>query len=119
MNIKSKLTGIEKRDDNWQALDLGNLDHLNFLTKFSTWLKDWEDSKSKGLSKETFYCLKQTTSPMPDLINYLLTKKDLDYVLTGNLSSDPIEGRFGRYRRSAGTNYFISVRQILEAEVSN
>ena len=53
---------------------------------------------------------------MPELTKYLLIEKDLDYVLTGNLQSDPIERRFGRYRRSAETNYFISVRQILEAE---
>ena len=53
---------------------------------------------------------------MVGLIPYLLNEKKLDYVLSGNLQSDPLEGRFGRYRRSAGTNYLISVRQILEAE---
>ena len=55
---------------------------------------------------------------MPELIKYLLNEKELDYVLIGNLQSDPIERRFGRYRRPAGTIYFISVRQILEAEKS-
>ena len=55
---------------------------------------------------------------MSELIKYLLTEKDLDYVLTGNLQYDPIERRFGRYRSSAGTNYFISAWQILEAEKS-
>ena len=53
---------------------------------------------------------------MPKLVSYLLTKKKINYVLPGDVSSDPIKGRFGRYRRSAGTNYFISVYQILEAE---
>ena len=53
---------------------------------------------------------------MPELIKYVLAEKKVDYVLAGNISSDPLEARFGRFRRSAGTNYFISVRQILEAE---
>ena len=75
-----------------------------------------ESSDKQGFSKETFLCAKQTSSSMVGLIPYLLNGKKLDYVLTGNLQSDPLEGRFGRYRRSAGTNYFISVRQILEAE---
>ena len=56
----------------------------------------------------------QTTSfTWQDLIPYLLKK--LDYILTANLQSDPIEARFGSYRRAAGTNYFNSVQQILEA----
>ena len=36
--------------------------------------------------------------------------------MTANIQSDCIEGRWGSYRRSAGTNYFISVCQVLEAE---
>ncbi|QQP35188.1 Putative LOC101234561 [Caligus rogercresseyi] len=38
------------------------------------------------------------------------------YVLPSLFQSDPIEKRFGWYRQLSGGNYFISVRQILEAE---
>ena len=58
----------------------------------------------------------QTTSAMPELAEYLLEKKSLDFVLLGQISSDPIEKRFGQYRQLAGANYFLSVRQFLEAE---
>ena len=37
-------------------------------------------------------------------------------MLLGQMQSDPLEHRFGSYRRMAGSNYFISVRQIIEAE---
>ena len=58
----------------------------------------------------------QTTSAMPELAEYLLEKKSLDFVLLGQISSDPIEKRFGQYRQLAGANYFLSVRQFLETE---
>ena len=41
LNVKSTLTCKAKRDDNRQALNVDNLDHLNFLTAFSSWLEDW------------------------------------------------------------------------------
>ncbi len=44
------------------------------------------------------------------------TKKSYQYVLLGKFQSDPIESRFGWYRQLAGANYFLSVRQFLEAE---
>ena len=37
-------------------------------------------------------------------------------VLLGKLSSDPIEKRFGQFRQLSGANFFISVRQLLDAE---
>ena len=51
-----------------------------------------------------------------DLATYLLTEKQFHYVLLGQFQSDPLERRFGIYRRMGGCNYFVSVRQILEAE---
>lgn len=51
-----------------------------------------------------------------ELAEYLLQEKDLAYVLLGKINSDPLERRFGWYRQLAGANYFISVRQFLEAE---
>lgn len=45
-----------------------------------------------------------------------MDEKNLDYVLLGLINSDPLEGRFGWYRQLAGTNYYLSVWQFLEAE---
>lgn len=116
LNIKSEFSGQAKLDANREPINSSNLDRLQFLKSFVTWLQDWENSDKHGLSKETFLCAKQTSSSMAELIPYLLNERKLNFVLTAKLQSDQLEGRFGRYRRSAGTNYFISVRQILEAE---
>ena len=106
LNVKSTLTGTEKRDPNREKLTSDDVSRLN----------EWKKSGTIGLSTETFRCAEQTSNAMPELINYVLAEKKVDYVLTGNISSDPLEARFGRFRRSSGTNYFISVNQILEAE---
>lgn len=38
------------------------------------------------------------------------------YVLLGKFQTDPLELRFSKYRRMSGTNYHISIQQILESE---
>ncbi len=71
-----------------------------------------------GLSKETFLATKQTTKGLFDIAKFLLEKKEFNFVMLGRLQSDPIERRFGWYRQLSGGNYFVSIRQILEAEKS-
>ncbi|KAG1677763.1 Neogenin [Nymphon striatum] len=53
---------------------------------------------------------------LPAIAQYLLDL-GFQYVLLGQLQSDVIESRFGRYRQMSGANYFVSVKQILEAEL--
>ena len=48
----------------------------------------------------------------------MLIEREFEYVLLGQFQSDVIEQRFGWYRQLSGANYFVSVRQILEAEKS-
>ncbi|QQP56622.1 Putative LOC100202460, partial [Caligus rogercresseyi] len=69
-----------------------------------------------GLSRETFLAAQHTANVLQELANYLLTEKGFQYALLGKINSDPLEQRFGWYRQLAGANYFISVRQFLEAE---
>ena len=40
----------------------------------------------------------------------------LEFILTGHISSDFIESRFGWYRQILGANYYNSVLQFLQAE---
>ncbi len=70
------------------------------------------------LTRETFLATKQTTWALREVAKYLLEEQKFKYVLLGQLQSDPIEKRFGWYRQLSGGNYFVSVRQILEAEKS-
>ncbi len=71
-----------------------------------------------GLTRETFLATSQTTKSLIGVTKYLLTEKTYKYVLLGQLQSDSIEKRFGWYRQLSGGNYFVSVRQIIEAEKS-
>ena len=54
----------------------------------------------------------------PLLIQNLLETRGLDYILNGNIQSDPLEKRFGRYYQLSGANYFGSEKQTLDAEKS-
>ena len=51
-----------------------------------------------------------------ELAEYLLDYHGFKYLLSGKLMSDPIEGRFGWHRQLNGGNFFMSVKQVLEAE---
>ena len=90
-----------------------------FLQKFVSWLNEWErmaKGTKTGLSKETFLAAQHTANALHELANYLLSQKGFEYVLLGKVNSDLLEQRVEWYRQLAGANYFISVRQFLEAE---
>jgi len=53
---------------------------------------------------------------MIELSKYLLEQLQFKYVLTGKFQTDCLEFRFAQYRRLAGTNYHVSVREIMETE---
>jgi hypothetical protein len=119
VNVQSKFAATHKRDDRRLHISAEEKTQLQFLQAFYEWLAEWQamlNSKKTGLSRETFLAAMQTTSALKELAEYLLEGTCLEYVLLGKINSDPIERRFGWYRQLAGTNYFISVRQFLEAE---
>ena len=116
LNVKTPYLGQKKRDLTREPITSVDDWKLSFLLDFQAWLDSWEKSRKKGLTKETFTAMKQTSGAIVPLARYLLTEKKFDYVLLGQLQSDPIEKRFGWYRSLAGSNYYVSVRQILEAE---
>ena len=118
LNLKSRSKGIRKRDPDSDPINAGNIGNLEFLNKFATWLEEWMKSEKSGLSKQTFLSCQQTSQSFPLLVKYLIEKRGLDYVLSGNFQSDPLEKRFGRYRQLSGANYFGSEKQFLEAEKS-
>ena len=53
---------------------------------------------------------------IPDLVMYLQEKRGFSYLLTGKLTSDPTEGCFGWYRQVNGGDYFMCVKQLIQAE---
>ncbi len=123
LNVKVPNLGIRKRNKYMKPVSNENLSNLAYLKTFSSWLEAWRDySKTMGvktsLTDETFLATIQTTKASIEVAEKLLSLDGMRYVLLGNLQSDPIERRFGWYRQLSGGNYFISVRQILEAEKS-
>ncbi len=123
LNVKKRSLGFMKRNKLMKPVTINDKSNLQVPETFGAWLKRWrENSRLSGartcLTEETFLACIQTTFATIEIARQLLEHDDFSYVLTGNLQSDPIERRFGWYRQLAGSNYFVSVRQILEAEKS-
>ncbi len=123
LNVKSVSIGTRKRNKFMRPVSKEDTSNLSTLELFGKWLKKWRDSArlSGGkmcLTEETFLATIQTTYATVEAASSLLGRKEFSYVLLGHLQSDPLEKRFGWYRQLAGANYFVSLRQILEAEKS-
>lgn len=114
-NIKTTRKGKEKRLSDATPL-LPNDKRLDTLRRFSDFFQRWEESKLPGLTAPTFLAVKSCSSTLADLAEHLFSHHSFPYVLPGRLVSDWIEQRFGRYRQFHGGNYYISVRQIFQAE---
>jgi hypothetical protein len=119
-NVKSVDKGLRKRDSDCNPIRDVNDAQMVFLRDFYYWLIQWEsmnlNSREGCLTSETLFALKHTVQTFLVLVPYLLHDMKLTYVLTGTFQTDPLEGRFGVYRRMSGTNYHISVAEIMESE---
>lgn len=116
LNVKTSSIGFHKRDINRDPITSVDDWKLQFLHQFNNFLEKWEQSKKPGLSKETFLALKQMNAALIGVTKYLLQSCGFNYVLLGKLQSDEIESRFGWYRQLSGGNYYISYKQLLDAE---
>lgn len=114
--ISSYIAGQHKRDDfSRPILDTDDF-KLDYLRKSVLIFKEWQASKRSGLSHPTFTAVIQSFSALIDLSIYLLERHSFSFVLLGKFQSDPLEGRFGYYRQLSGGNFYISCRQLLQAE---
>ena len=125
-NVKNRYAGQRTRDLVRTSIsndeNVGDMGGVQLLTKFAGWIKLWENTCIEkkdfkhGLSRETFKTSQHTSRGLAAVAIYLIDEKGFSYVLLAFLSGDPIERRFGWYRQLSGANYFLSVRQFLEAE---
>ena len=115
-NVKTPTAGARKRDEFRVPIQSADDWKLRFLEDVSKWLKTWKESGRLGLSQETFLANIQSFRALADLSRHLIQTEDFQYVLPGQIQSDDIERRFSWLRHLAGSNYFVSVRQILESE---
>ena len=110
------ISGEHKRDDFSFPIQSVDDFKLVYLRTGITILTEWQSSKRDGLSSPTFTACIQTFRALIDLSIYLLERHGFLCVLLGKFQSDPLEGRFGHYRQLSGGNFYISCRQLLQAE---
>lgn len=99
-----------------KVIEDGDHPGLQYLEEAKNILEEWKQTGNAGLTHETFSACIQTMGALPELAKYLLERHNFQYVLSGKLMSDPLEGRFGWYRQVNGGNFFMSVHQLLLAE---
>ena len=116
INVKTPCVGFEKRNEYREPVRAMSDFVIERLDDYLTFFKTWENSKKSGLSKPTFVACELMCESLRNISSYLLNVCGFSYVLLGNIQSDVLEKRFGRYRQMSGSNYFISVRQVLESE---
>ena len=104
----------KKRDPMYSTMkDVNESISGKYLQEAKQIFFDWQKSSNAGLSHETFTACIQTMGAVPELAKYLIDYHGFQYLLSGKLMSDPIEGRFGWYRQLNGGNFFMSVKQLL------
>lgn len=118
LNVKHPFKGRNTRDASSDPIRHVDDQQLMYFDRIVKWLDRWDKFglKTGILTKETFKALRHTVKTLIDLSKYLLTDLQFKYVLTGKFQTDPLEYRFSQYRRLAGTNYHVSVREIMESE---
>ena len=81
------------------------------------WFERWKTrNPSDGLSREITFAVNHSTLAIIELVEYLLTKEDIEFVPLELIQSDYLEGRYGWFRLLNGGNYYASVLQFLQAE---
>jgi hypothetical protein len=83
------------------------------------WLEQWKQmSYGQGfLTLDTYHhALSHTTRSLISLIKFSLQSLNVNYVLTGKFQTDNLERTFAKYRNLSGSNYNVSVQQVMEAE---
>ena len=98
---------------------INNDERFCFLDKVVQWLDTWKflPGKVGKLTPQTFSSFRHSCLVLPQIVNYLTSETcGFAYILSSRLQNDPLEHRFGVYRQMSGTQYNISVLQILESE---
>ena len=120
MSHKSfSVSGRNKREIFFDPLRRENPWQISYLRESAEYISKWYSSNPSPihcLTPATYGAVRQTLMAIADLCESLFTNQDCFYLLLGKFSSDPIEARFGAYRQMAGANYYISCKQLFEAE---
>ena len=92
---------------------------VSYIAEFCSCLETCraDSDPLKDLTWQTFETAIRTCQAIIAIVMYLFDRyPELDFILLGNIVSDYLEGRFGRWRQLCGANYYNSVTQFLQAE---
>ena len=115
INVKDSTVGIRKKNENRKPIACVNDSRLSLLDSYCNFFKKWKETGKQGLTPETNVACISMCQTLPQLARFLL-HKGFSFVLLGHVQSDQLEHRFGSYRQMSGSNYFISVKQVVESE---
>ena len=119
VNVSHPKKGLFSNNNDAQPFSSLDDERLHFMNQFIVWLNAWKNlnqpSRQGCLSEETCFALTHTTATLSVIIKHLL-QSGMKYVLTSKFQTDPLEFRFSMYRQMSGSNYHVSVEQILESE---
>ena len=109
--------GLKKNDICCEPIRTVDAWQLHHLLEASNFVRKWYDSgKNCALTAETTLAIELTFKSVALLAQHLIESQRMDCVLLGKFGSDPLEKRFGWFRQLSGANFYISVKQLLEAE---
>ena len=116
-NVKSPAMGCRLNDQDSSPL-IQNDSRFQIISTVARWLEYWRSLPNTHgkLTAQTFTSFRHTCLAIPKLVNYLTGDCGFSYVLSSFLQNDPIEHHFGLYRQMSGSNYNVSVCQVLESE---
>ena len=68
----------------------------------------------KSLTKDTSNSLADTCHALVDLAKYMISIKNISFVMLGKFTSDQYEKEFGKLHQGLGETYFITAQKVLE-----
>ena len=92
----------------------------DFLRELADWIHKWDKLKIPQCEKftrtaQTSNALQRTLRCHASLIDDLHSE-GYDFVLTARFQSDPLEKRYGQYRRMSGGRFLVSAKDIMNSE---
>ena len=108
----------DRLNDKYSSPLVQNDPRFDMTSTLVRWLEYWTSLQfTQGkLTAQTFTSFRHTSIAIPKLVQYLTGECGFSYVLSSFIQNDPIEHHFGLYRQMSGSNYNISVCEVLESE---
>jgi hypothetical protein len=117
LNVKQKGLDEKLNDINRKPIfdkDDPRLTYLLDFGKMALQMKGKVRKRVNQLTNDTGKAVWQTCFGIVALCKSLLNEHQFEYVLLGQLSTDPLEKHFSKLREGSGGTYFITVQDCLE-----